>query len=225
MMMGTSTTRRAVVSVNRAVPRSGWRLTGPSPAFEAKFGAERTPRKCLGADNPRAAPGCLSIHASDEKRLMSSPDDEFRSFVESRAAALHRSAYLLCGDWHLAHDLVQEALAKAYRHWGRVVRADSSEAYVRRIVVNEANRHWRRHRNRAGVVDTRHDRPVPGVAPDASDDVVRRSAVFQALLALPARQRATVVLRYLDGLTERETAAVLNCSEGTVKSQTSRALA
>ncbi len=157
---------------------------------------------------------------------MSRPDEEFRSFVAVRAAALHRSAYLLCGDWYLAQDLVQEALAKAYSHWGRVARADSPEAYVRRIVVNEANRHWRRHRHRAGVVDIRHDRPVPdGVAPDASDDVVVRAGIFQALLALPARQRATVVLRYLDGLTERETAAVLNCSEGTVKSQTSRALA
>ncbi|MGH2718290.1 MAG: SigE family RNA polymerase sigma factor [Actinomycetota bacterium] len=154
-----------------------------------------------------------------------SPDDEFRTFVESRAAALHRSAYLLCGDWHLAHDLVQEALAKAYRHWGRIVRADSSEAYVRRIVVNEANRHWRRHRHRAGVVDPRRDRPAPdGVAPDASDGVILRAGLFPALLALPARQRATIVLRYLDGLSERETAAVLNCSEGTVKSQTSRAL-
>ncbi|MGH2718172.1 MAG: SigE family RNA polymerase sigma factor [Actinomycetota bacterium] len=154
---------------------------------------------------------------------MSSPDDEFRTFVESRAAALHRSAYLLCGDWHLAQGLVQEALAKAYRHWGRVVRADSSEAYVRRIVVNEANRHWPR--DRAPVVDDRRDRPAPGgVAPDLSDELVRRARILQALLALPAPQRATVVLRYFDGLTERETAAVLNCSEGTVKSQTSRAL-
>jgi len=157
---------------------------------------------------------------------MTGPDDEFRTFVESRAAALHRSAYLLCGDWHLAQDLVQEALAKAYRHWGRIVRADSPEAYVRRMVVNEANRHWRRHSHRESLADTRHDRPVPdGVTPDASDDIVRQAGIFQALLALPARQRATVVLRYLDGLTERETAAALNCSEGTVKSQTSRALA
>lgn len=157
---------------------------------------------------------------------MNRPDDEFRTFVESRAAALHRSAYLLCGDWHLAHDLVQEALARAYRHWGRIVRADNPDAYVRRIVVNEANRYWRRHRHRDRVVDGRHDRPAPGgVAPDPSDGVVRRARILQALLALPARQRATVVLRYLDGLTERETAAALNCSEGTVKSQTSRALA
>lgn len=146
--------------------------------------------------------------------------------MEPRAAALHRSAYLLCGDWHLAHDLVQEALAKAYRHWGRVERADSPEAYVRRMVVNEAHRHWRRHRHRAGVVDSRSERPIlDPAAPDASDDVVARAGILQALLALPARQRATVVLRYLDGLTERETAAVLHCSEGTVKSQTSRALA
>lgn len=157
---------------------------------------------------------------------MSGPQDEFHSFAATRAAALHRSAYLLCGDWHLAHDIVQEALAKAYRHWDRLARADSPDAYVRRIVVNEANRHWRRRRLRAPLVDARKDRPAPeAVTPDASDDLIRRAALMGALLALPARQRATVVLRYLDGLSERETAAILNCSEGTVKSQTSRALA
>lgn len=101
---------------------------------------------------------------------MNRPDDEFRTFVESRAAALHRSAYLLCGDWHLAHDLVQEALAKAYGHWGRIVRADNPDTYVRRIVVNEANRYWRRTRHRGRVVDSRHDRPAPDrVAPDLSE--------------------------------------------------------
>jgi RNA polymerase sigma-70 factor (sigma-E family) len=152
---------------------------------------------------------------------MNGSREEFREFVQRRAASLHRSAYLLCGDWHLANDLVQEALAKTYRHWARVQRADSPDAYVRRIVVNEANRHWRRHRRQASTstgVDT-------AVTTDATDEFVRRDGLRQALLALPPRQRATIVLRYLEGLTERETATILRCSEGTVKSQTSRGLA
>jgi RNA polymerase sigma-70 factor (sigma-E family) len=150
---------------------------------------------------------------------MSRQDEEFRQFVATRAASLHRSAYLLSGDWHLANDLVQEALAKTYRNWDRVQRADSPDAYVRRIVFNEANRHWLRHKK--ALVSPRDD-ATP--SPDASEEIVRRDGLFKALLSLPQRQRATVVLRYLEGLSEKETAAILQCSEGTVKSQTSRAL-
>jgi RNA polymerase sigma-70 factor (sigma-E family) len=149
------------------------------------------------------------------------PDQEFLEFVQSRAAPLHRMAYLLCGDWYLADDLVQETLAKSFRHWPRIRRADNADAYVRRMLVNEARRHWRRHRNAAGPVDLTGWEP--GV-PDAATAVTNRVALFQALLTLPARQRATVVLRYLEGMSERETAAILGCGEGTVKSQTSRAL-
>jgi RNA polymerase sigma-70 factor (sigma-E family) len=149
------------------------------------------------------------------------PDHEFLEFVKSRAAPLHRMAYLLCGDWHLADDLVQETLAKSFRHWHRVQRAGNPDAYVRRMLINEGRRHWRRHRNAAGPVDlTARELGVP----DDATAVTNRVALFQALLSLPARQRATVVLRYLEGMSERETAAVLGCGEGTVKSQTSRAL-
>lgn len=152
---------------------------------------------------------------------MSGAQEDFREFVRSRAAPLHRTAYLLCGDWHLAQDIVQEALAKVFRHWQRVRRADSPDAYVRRILVNEANNHWRRRPGAALAADSAgHEAAIP----DASDDIVNHAALLQALLSLPARQRATVVLRYLEGLSERETAAVLRCGEGTVKSQTSRAL-
>jgi RNA polymerase sigma-70 factor (sigma-E family) len=148
-------------------------------------------------------------------------DQEFLEFVQHQAAALHRVAYLLCGDWHLADDLVQETLAKSFRHWSRVQRAGNPDAYVRRMLVNECRRHWRRHRNAAGPVDvTAQELGVP----DDAAAVTNRVALFQALLSLPARQRATVVLRYLEGMSERETAAVLGCSEGTVKSQASRAL-
>ena len=71
-------------------------------------------------------------------------DEEFREFARSRASPLHQSAYLLCGDWHLAHDLVQDTLVKAYQHWPRVRRADSPDAYVRRILLNEVRGRWRR---------------------------------------------------------------------------------
>jgi|HubBroStandDraft_1064217.scaffolds.fasta_scaffold06517_3 RNA polymerase sigma-70 factor (sigma-E family) len=145
----------------------------------------------------------------------------FREFARQRAAPLHRSAYLLCGDWHLAEDLVQETLAKAYAQWHRVRNADSPQAYVRRILLNEARERWRRHEAPVPRTDAATDQPVP----DWSDDIVRRAQLFDALLRLPARQRATIVLRYFDGLTERETATALGCGEGTVKSQTSRALA
>ncbi|HEX3780787.1 MAG TPA: SigE family RNA polymerase sigma factor [Pseudonocardiaceae bacterium] len=152
---------------------------------------------------------------------MNRAEDDYREFVDARAASLHRTAYLLCGDWHLANDLVQETLVKTFRHWRRVQRADNPNAYVRRILVNEFKRHWQRHRDLLVHTDTdRHESTVP----DVSDEVVNRADLLRALLNLPARQRATVVLRYLEGMSERETAAVLRCSEGTVKSQTFRAL-
>jgi RNA polymerase sigma-70 factor (sigma-E family) len=156
---------------------------------------------------------------------MNGPDEDYREFVKSRAAPLHRTAYLLCGDWHLADDLVQEALAKAFRHWRRVQRADNPDAYVQRILINEANRHWRRRRDVAPATAAEHQAAEHEAATrDFSDEVIDRAELLRALLSLPARQRATVVLRYLEGMSERETAAVLRCTEGTVKSQTFRAL-
>ena len=76
---------------------------------------------------------------------MSGPEEEYREFVGSRAASLHRTAYLLCGDWHLADDLVQETFVQTFRHWRRVQRADNQNAYVKRILINEFNRHWQRY--------------------------------------------------------------------------------
>ena len=152
---------------------------------------------------------------------MSRPEEEYREFVGSRAAPLHRTAYLLCGDWQLADDLVQETFVHVFRHWRRVQRADNRNAYVKRILVNEFNRHWRRY---GGLtVGARASHPEVAI-PDVSDGVINRTDLLRALLTLPARQRATVVLRYLEGMSERETAAVMRCSEGTVKSQSARAL-
>ena len=153
---------------------------------------------------------------------MSDRDEEFREFMRDRASLLHQTAYLLCGDWHLAHDLVQDTLVKAYQHWPRVRQADRPDAYVRRILLNEARGRWRR-RERVIPVSRFPEGREP-VAPDAADEIARRAGLLQALLVLPLRQRATVILRYLEGMSERETAAVLGCSEGTVKSQSARAL-
>ena len=134
---------------------------------------------------------------------------------------MRRSSYLLCGDWHLADDLVQETLVKVYRHWDRVRRADDPDAYVRRILVNEVTRHWRRHRHAAVPFEPYAEQPSEM---DLAGGVTDRLAISAALQQLGPRQRATVVLRYFEGLSERETAQALGCSQGTVKSQTSRAL-
>jgi RNA polymerase sigma-70 factor (sigma-E family) len=148
-------------------------------------------------------------------------DAEFREFVRNRGTPLHQSAYLLCGDWHLADDVVQDTLIKAFEHWKRVKAADNPEAYVRRILINEVRGRWRRRERSVPVAEFADE---PSVS-DATDDILRRDGLRKALLTLPLRQRATVVLRYLEGLSERETAAALGCSVGTVKSQSSRALA
>ena len=147
-------------------------------------------------------------------------DEEFREFVRDRAARLHQSAYLLCGDWHLAHDVVQETLVKTYQHWRRVRHADSPDAYVRRMLINEMRDRWRR-TDRLVLVPCFAEEPAVS---DPSDEIARRSGLLQALLTLPLRQRATIVLRSLEEMSERETAAALGCSEGTVKSQSARAL-
>jgi RNA polymerase sigma-70 factor (sigma-E family) len=147
-------------------------------------------------------------------------DEEFRAFASSRASPLHRSAYLLCGDWHLAHDVVQDTLVRAYRHWPRVQQADSPDAYVRRILLNVVRDRWRR-KDSAVPVARFETEPVTG---DTADELARRDGLLRALLALPLHQRQTIVLRYLEGMSERETAAMLGCTRGTVKSQSSRAL-
>ena len=103
---------------------------------------------------------------------MSRPEEEYREFAGSHAASLHRTAYLLCGDWHLANDLVQETFVQTFRHWRRVQRADNQNAYVRRILVNEFNGHWRRYGRLPVPAYT--DRPEVAV-PDVSDEVVNRA--------------------------------------------------
>ncbi|HZC26539.1 MAG TPA: SigE family RNA polymerase sigma factor, partial [Actinopolymorphaceae bacterium] len=128
-------------------------------------------------------------------------------------------AYALTGDQHHAEDAVQTALAKLATRWHKV---DDPEAYVRRILYHDQVSRWRR---RAKVSEQPVEQtPDRGVG-DASDQVERRLVIRAALAMLGPRQRAVLVLRYLEDLPERDVAAVLGCSVGTVRSQTARALA
>jgi RNA polymerase sigma-70 factor (sigma-E family) len=145
--------------------------------------------------------------------------DEFVAYVSARRAYLRRTAYLVCGDWHLAEDLVQTALVKLYRAWPRIHKDGAEDAYARRVVVraflDEQRRPWRH--ESAGLAGIE-------VAAPTSLSFEDSEALLGALKALPERQRATIVLRFWCGLSVRETAADLGCSTGTVKSQTARAV-
>jgi RNA polymerase sigma-70 factor (sigma-E family) len=147
-------------------------------------------------------------------------EERFADWAASRVRGLHRTAYLLCGDWHVAEDLVQESLARTALHWKHVESAEHPDAYVRAILVNQARSRWRRRSTREHRVFMPSD---TGIA-DGSDDRARRDELMVALRRLPARQRAVVVLRYFEELSEAETAAALGCSPGTVKSHSHRAL-
>ncbi|MDF1605111.1 SigE family RNA polymerase sigma factor [Nocardioides sp. YIM 152315] len=147
-------------------------------------------------------------------------DAAFSEFVRARRTHLRRVAYAICGDWHRADDLVQTALTKLYVAWPRINRDGREEAYVRTIIVragiDEARRPWRR--ESPGLPE--RERAAPDGVP-----VEERSALFDALQALPVMQRKVVVLRHWLGLSVAETANELRISEGTVKSHSHRALA
>lgn len=150
-----------------------------------------------------------------------SDDRAFEEFVAARGSALLRTATLMCaGSRQDAEDVVQTALEKAYRHWGRI--EGDPEPYVRRSVINLIISRARRRKVLREVHLTRL--PEPSVE-GAADGVVLRDALIRELHRLPARQRAVLVLRYWEDLSEAETAKLLGCSVGTVKSQASRALA
>ena len=146
--------------------------------------------------------------------------EQFAEFVEASSGRLVRTAYLVLGDLAEAEDVAQEALAKVAQRWPRVRRMASPYGYARRVLFNlalEANR--RRRRDPEPVAE------LPEfTGDDDTEQVVARDVIVGAILMLPPRQRATLVLRYWEQLTEAETAKVLGCSVGTVKSQTSKAI-
>ncbi|WP_151523942.1 SigE family RNA polymerase sigma factor [Serinicoccus kebangsaanensis] len=150
--------------------------------------------------------------------------DDYVAFVTARQGPLLRAAYLICGDEHLAHDLLQDALIKLASRWERL-RDEAPEAYVRRILYRDAISRWRRTR-RERLVD-QHD-PGGELARlrtrEPVEGWVEGAHVRQALLLLPPRQRAVVVLRYYEDLSEADIATTLGISRGTVKSQASDAM-
>lgn len=148
-------------------------------------------------------------------------DEEFTSFVSSSYRSLRRTAYLMVGDWHLAEDVVQTALIGMYAGWSRIERSYGPGPYARRAVVNAAISERRRPHRRESVVEALADRVDRGGPVDQGID----ERLVAALRALPPRQRAVVVLRYVEDLDVVRTANLLGVSEGTVKSQASRGLA
>lgn len=147
-------------------------------------------------------------------------DEEFRRFVADRSAELLRLAFLLTADRGRAEDALQTALVRTYLRWGKIT-ADP-ERYVRRVLVTVAADEWRRvHHRRELVTYPVPDRADPGDPYERADTADQLRA---ALAALPPRQRAAVVLRHWVGLEVAEVAALLDCSAGTVRSQTARGL-
>lgn len=148
-------------------------------------------------------------------RLLSVED-----FIDQNSRQLLRSAWLLTGNWASAEDLVQTALLQSWQHWD-AIKSDAPEFYVRRVLMNTFLSGQRRRWNR--------ERPVAELPDRAGFDEMPatelRHVIWSALSGLPTKQRAVVVLRYFNDLSEAQTAAALNCSVGTVKSQASRALA
>jgi RNA polymerase sigma-70 factor (sigma-E family) len=147
----------------------------------------------------------------------------FEDFVRARSGSLLRTALLLAGQNRAeAEDLLQLALERAYRHWGRVSRSGEPERYVRTILANASADRWRRAARRA-------ERPLLAgdlgpTVPDRTGEVDNRDYLIRALAGLPPRQRTVLVLRYFDDLSEAETAHMLGCSVGTVKSHAARGL-
>ncbi|MEU6078364.1 SigE family RNA polymerase sigma factor [Micromonospora sp. NPDC047074] len=150
-------------------------------------------------------------------------DDGLREFVRLRLGPLSRVAYLLTGDHHAAEDLVQGALVKLAGRWGKLARGGSPEAYVRKVLYHDHVSAWRRRTRRASEVAMGEvpDRATEG---DEAAGVVLRLALLQALAKLTPKQRAVLVLRFFEDLSELDAAEALGCSVGNVKSQTSYAL-
>lgn len=151
---------------------------------------------------------------------MDDRDAAFAEYFAARSTALRASAYLLCGDWHRAEDLVQAAFIKLYLVWHRLGAHDRLDVYTRKVLVrtflDERRRGWfRRVRVTADPAET-------SVPPD--DSVEERELLVRALDRLPPRQRAVLILRYWEDLSVDDVATAMGCSPGTVKSQASRGL-
>ncbi|WP_026425886.1 SigE family RNA polymerase sigma factor [Actinokineospora inagensis] len=151
---------------------------------------------------------------------MKDRDSEFAAYFAARSTSMRATAYLLCGDWHRAEDLVQTTFVKLYRVWHKVSEHDKLDGYTRRILVRTFLDETRRGFFRRETVT--EDPGDPAAA--ANGSVEDRLELLRALTRVPARQRAALVLRYWEDLSLAETAKAMGCSEGTVKSQSARGL-
>ena len=165
----------------------------------------------------------VSFHPPIGHLELDAREADYAHFVRTRTHALLRSAYLLTGDQHLAEDLVQEALARTHRAWTRLERPENAEAYVRKAMYHAQVSFWRRPRV-AEVLPGEIEPEAALRTDDPAESTVRRLTLRRALLSLSAKQRAVIVLRFLEDHTEAEAAHLLGVSVSTVKTQTGRAL-
>lgn len=177
-------------------------------------------RHYLGSSGVPQGPGDPSGrgHGSAGSGTLGGTDEDFTAFASIRVAPLGRTAYLLCGDWAQAQDLTQITLTRMYAAWRRIHGLDNLDAYARKTMLHAYLGERRRKRST--------ERPIASVpetvATDGDADV--RLAVLAALAQLPPRSRAVLVLRYWEDHSVETVASMLGCSQGTVKSQTARAL-
>lgn len=153
-------------------------------------------------------------------------EQEFAEYFAARREAVRRMAYMLCGDWHRADDLAQTAFIALHRRWRKVRDKGALDAYVRRTLtramIDESRRPWRRESAVEQLPDTT---PATGAeSRDVGNTVATRRTLMAGLQHVPPKQRAVLVLRYLEGLDVAGVAEVMKCSEGNVKSQSARGL-
>lgn len=152
--------------------------------------------------------------------MQQSDEDRFTEFVRAHTASLFKTAYLMTGDYQRAEDVLQAALVRVYRHWPRVDTMDRPAGYARKVVVNQSISWWRRRSSREPLLRMRDEPAWDGRV----DDFAEHERVWKAVLSLPQRQRAVLVLRYYEDMTEAEIAEILAIAPGTVKSHSHAAV-
>jgi RNA polymerase sigma-70 factor (sigma-E family) len=163
------------------------------------------------------------VEPASGRRERVNVDEEFSTYVAGHRRALMRTAYLLSGDHHAAEDLVQGALAKVYASWRRIRRKDAIDAYVRRVLVNEHLGLWRRAWRR--LEHSTDQVPESSTPPPDVEGHDLKEQLWSVIRTLSPRQRAVIVLRYYEDLSDVETSEVLGWPLGTVKSTNARSLA
>ncbi|MCF2537571.1 SigE family RNA polymerase sigma factor [Streptomyces nigra] len=170
-------------------------------------------------------PVCTSASDAATRSLPNAAYPSFSSYVRARQPVLLRTARSLTANPSDAEDLLQTALAKTYVAWERIEDHRALDGYVRRALLNTRTSQWRKRKvDEFACEELPEPEPLPGHDDDPAERQALRDAMWRAIMRLPARQRAMVVLRYYEDLSEVQTAEVLGVSVGTVKSAVSRAL-